>query len=52
MQPELPKPGPPREAPESIWEFFVDNWFFVIAVAIIIYIVMRYSRALRERKNK
>lgn len=51
MQPELPKPGQPRETPESIWEFFVDNWFFILAVAIVILIVMYYSKVLRDRKK-
>lgn len=51
MQSELPKPGQPRDTPESIVEFFIDNWFFVLAAAIVILIMLTYSKVLRDRKK-
>jgi hypothetical protein len=52
MQSELPKPQ--REdtyKPFEFTEFIQDNWPYLVIVLVMIYIVVMYSKILKDRKK-
>jgi hypothetical protein len=54
QQSELPKPaGSNSESykPSEFSEFFQDNWIYIAMVLVIVYIVIMYSKILKERKK-
>ncbi|NEV95005.1 hypothetical protein G3567_12750 [Psychroflexus sp. YR1-1] len=54
QQSELPKPeGSHSESykPEEFTEFLQENWIYLAFVLVIIYIVVMYSKILRDRKR-
>jgi len=55
QQSELPKPeGSHSESykPSEFSEFIQDNWIYLAMVVVIIYIVIMYSKILRDRRKK
>ncbi len=55
QQSELPKPeGSSSETykPDEFTEFFQDNWVYLAILLVIVYIVIMYSKILKERKRK
>ncbi|SDG90558.1 hypothetical protein [Psychroflexus sediminis] len=54
QQSELPKPeGSHSESykPGEFTEFLQENWIYLAFVIVIIYIVVMYSKILKERKK-
>lgn len=54
QQSELPKPeGSHSESykPAEFTEFIQDNWIYLAIVVVMIYIVVMYTKILRERKK-
>ncbi|MBZ9788432.1 hypothetical protein LB456_13275 [Psychroflexus sp. CAK57W] len=54
MQSNIPNPeGSHSESyrPEEFIEFLQENWIYLAFVLVIIYIVVMYSKILRDRKR-
>lgn len=54
MQSELPKPpngNTETYRPFEFTEFIQDNWPYLVIVFVIIYIVVMYSKILKDRNN-
>lgn len=51
MQSELPKPQDDAPKEFDFTVFMEENWIYLIIVFVIVYIVVMYSKILRERKK-
>jgi uncharacterized membrane protein SirB2 len=51
MQKHLPKPDGNTYGAGEFSEFFQENWIYLALVAVIIYIVVMYSKILKDRKR-
>ncbi len=51
MQIHLPKPEDKTYGPGEFSEFFQDNWVYLAMVVVVVYIVIMYSKILKERKR-
>lgn len=54
QQSELPKPESSNSesyAPTEFSEFFQENWIYLAILAVIIYIVIMYTKILKDRKR-
>ena len=53
MQSELPKPQDNQSYRSfEFTEFIQENWVYIVIVLVIIYIVIMYSKILKDRKNQ
>ncbi|MFN2262522.1 MAG: hypothetical protein ABR595_10705 [Psychroflexus sp.] len=51
MQSELPKPQDDAPKEFEFTSFIEENWIYLVIIFVIVYIVIMYSKILRERRE-